>query len=87
MIDPTKPLFIWGPIDGKLFFTDIWWCGIHRFHEEYVGWPDIIEAVYQEKLYLFCDLKQVQLQGKKDFITFILDDKKREQTWKKSLAK
>lgn len=83
MITPTTPLFIWGPIDGKPFFTDIWWRGIHRFHEEYVSWPDIIEVVYQKKLYFFCELKELQQQGQQDFINFVLDDNKRIQAWQR----
>lgn len=81
MINPAKPLFCWGPIDGKPFFTHIWWYGIKGFNQEFYGWPDILEAVYQEKLYFFCDLKKLQQQGKNNFVKFILNRDQREKAW------
>lgn len=83
MINSARPLFCWGPIDGKPFFTHIWWYGIKGFNQQFYGWPDVLEAVHQEKLYFFCDLKELQEQGKNNFVAVILNDTLRKQAFKR----
>jgi len=73
-INPNKELFIWGPIDARPVYPDIWYSALTQFGKRFVAWPSFLMWVHEEKITFICDYKQLRDIGEENFKKFILAD-------------
>lgn len=85
-ISPNKELFIWGPIDAKPVYPDIWYSGLTKFGKRFVAWPSFLMWVHEEKIIFICEYQPLRDIGEENFKKFILVDnefKKNYDEWQK----
>ncbi|OGY43430.1 MAG: hypothetical protein A2729_04645 [Candidatus Buchananbacteria bacterium RIFCSPHIGHO2_01_FULL_39_14] len=76
-IDPKAELFEWGPIDGKLIYTDYFNVAFTEYaNKVFISWPDILWIGLKEKVTCIIDYAELRKSGERNFKAFILNDKK-----------
>lgn len=76
MIDPSRELFKWGPVDAKIIYIDIVMQAMPKcvgFLS--VGWPDILLHIKDGKGIAVADYANVRNNGKILFTKHVLDEK------------
>jgi len=90
MIDPSKELFKWGPIDAKVIYVDAFmqgmtgYIGVHS-----AGWPDLFLHVKNDKVIAIADYSDLRKNGEKLFVNHVLDEKELDKNyneWKNSVG-
>ena len=74
-IDLKKELFVWGPLDGKLLYTDFFTHAFTKFPKLFYPWPNCVGFFFKEKVVFIVDFFSLRQSGKKNFKKFILNDR------------
>ena len=81
-INPSKELFVWGPIDARPIYPDIWFGALVKFGRRFVAWPSFLMWVHDEKITFICEYAPLRDIGEENFKKFILPDKEFKQNFK-----
>lgn len=83
MIDPSRELFKWGPIDAKIIYVDAFMQAMPR-HIGLMsgGWPDILLHVKNDKVIAIADYANLRNNGEKLFIEYVMDREKLDKHYK-----
>lgn len=87
-IDPQEELLRWGPIDGKLFYTDFFNVAFAKYPKIFYSWPDVLWIGFKEKIIAIVPFVKLRKSGRKNFRKFILHDsnfKKYYKLWDENL--
>ncbi|MFH1438958.1 MAG: PEP-utilizing enzyme [Candidatus Woesearchaeota archaeon] len=77
MIDPKKELFRWGPIDGRVIYTDYWVRSVIAYKKFYgISIPDMLVYNYNDLVIMILDYTKLRNNGEILFDNFLNDDKK-----------
>jgi len=83
MIDPSRELFKWGPIDAKIIYVDAFMQAMPR-HIGMMssGWPDILLHVKNDKVIAVADYADLRNNGEKLFKEYVLDENRLDKHYK-----
>lgn len=77
MINPTKELFKWGPIDGRIIYMDAFAQAFVEHAKAYPkGWPDSIGYYKDDVGMWIIDYAELRDNGEALFRQFVMDDRK-----------
>ncbi len=84
MINPHHELFRWGPIPGKPIYTSFFMEAIEKafpIHYKY-HWPEIFFYFINDDMTFICDYHELREFGKKNFFSWVMDDRELEKVKK-----
>ena len=82
MIDPKRRLFKWGPIDGKILYTDSFMDHMVLFQKEFpYSWPDTLDFISNDKILIILDYEDLYSVGERMFRELILEEKKKKELY------
>lgn len=83
MIDPSRELFKWGPIDAKIIYVDAFMQAMPRYIGAMAsGWPDILLHVKNDKVIVVANYSDLRNNGEKLFKEHVLDRKRLDKHYK-----
>ena len=88
-INPTRELFKWGPIDGRLVYVDFFMIAFTSAGRKFYSWPDLIGYFAKGALIFIADYQKLRDNGEVNFKKYILNNKnfnKYHKEWNNNLS-
>lgn len=71
IIDPSRNLFQWGPVDAYPLFLNYFYVGFMDYAKQYISWPNTVEFYSRGRMLIFVDDEELRRSGEKNFQAYI----------------